>query len=867
MAHSQLITDFRQRQQAFNQQQLQQFKAGEAIGVLLAERACLVDAFLQALWLQHGLHRFPLALVAVGGYGRGELHPSSDIDLLILTAPALSPEQEQGLSQFITALWDAKLTIGHSVRSVPETLQQASNDVTIATNLLESRQLCGAPALYQALTDALKDPQFWPSDAFFHAKFEEQKNRHAKATPFDLEPNLKSAPGGLRDIQTVTWVALRHFHATCLAELVNHGYLTPEELEELSDCREFLWRLRFALHQVAKRAEDRLLFDYQREVAELMGFNDGHQLSAIEHLMKRFYRTARAVRELNQMLLLLFKQTLSGQVLPQAVPISPLFVQRGHYIEARDNQVFEQPQAIMRLFVALAQNPSIETVSASTLRLLRNARRRIKQPLAEESENRKLFMQLLRHSDGIKALSLMHRYGIMGAYLAPWQHITGQMQFDLFHAYTVDEHTHRLLQFIERFSDPNHKSIFPLGSVLIEQLPKKGLLVLAAIFHDIGKGRGGDHSDIGAEEARRFCHQHELNEHDGRLVAWLVQHHLIMSVTAQRRDLSDPDVIETFAQQVKDQNHLAYLYCLTVADICATNDQLWNNWKGSLLRELYHATRERLNAGMALPVDSRARIREHQAKVRKQLQQQGYPDAQINALWQRFRADYFLRFSLQQIQHHSEHLLQQEGHGSVVELILSPNRGGTELFVHTLDAQGLFTRIMAVLDGKRVQVHDAQIFTTEDGFALDSFIILELDGTPVQSPSRIASIRKSLLQALSENHMPPQSVRQLPRILRSFQVQTRVTFLPNKGRSGSLMELITLDRPGLLAQVGLIFEQCNVVVKAAKITTIGEKAEDIFQLIDLQGQPLSEAQQQQLRSHLIATLTQEAESESIRKNN
>ncbi|QIZ77397.1 [protein-PII] uridylyltransferase [Ferrimonas lipolytica] len=854
MDHRQIIQNYREQQRQFDAEQLEQFNQGEVIGVLLGGRAVDVDRQLQLLWQNFGLDAYPLALIAVGGYGRGELHPRSDIDLLILTDTEICSAQEQGLSQFLTALWDAKLEIGHSVRSVAETMLQASADVTIATNLLESRRIVGHEPLYQQLLTALKDPQFWPSAQFFKAKFDEQNGRHSKSTPFDLEPNLKSCPGGLRDIQTVTWVALRHFDATCLTELVSHGYLTREELEELSACRDFLWRLRFALHQVAGRAEDRLLFDFQRDVALLMGYKEGAQLAPVEQMMKRFYRTVRAVRELNQMLLLLFRQTLGDKALPPPSVICEHFHQRGHYIEARRDEVFTDPNNLLKLFVAIAQQPEIDTVSASTLRLLRNARRKLKQPLAEDEQNRKLFMSILRHSEGVKALSLMHRHGILGSYLKPWQDIVGQMQFDLFHAYTVDEHTHRLLQFIQRFSEPDHKEIFPLGSVLIEQLPKKGLLVLAAIFHDIGKGRGGDHSELGAEEARQFCQQHNMNEHDGRLVAWLVQQHLVMSVTAQKRDITDPDVIETFANVVKDHDQLAYLYCLTVADICATNDNLWNNWKGSLLRELYHSTRERLTIGMALPVDTRARIREHQGKARNSLLKLGFSDDAIDTLWQRFRADYFLRFSPSQIQQHSEHLLGQTTPAVVVEMSWQSSRGGTELFVHAKDHQGLFTRVMTVLDAKRVVVHDAHIFTTKDGFALDSFIILEHDGTPVQNPSRIASIRKSLLQALQRDKNPTYTKRQLPRRLRSFKVQTRVKFLSSKRKNTSMIELVTLDQPGLLALIGRVFERCNVVVKSAKITTVGEKAEDFFQLSTPCGEALSTATQEQLRLSLTEAL-------------
>ncbi|WP_409995552.1 [protein-PII] uridylyltransferase [Ferrimonas balearica] len=834
----------------------QKFADGEAIGVLLAERAYEVDQNLIRLWCHFGLDQESAALVAVGGYGRGELHPHSDVDLLVLTPEQPSLRLEEKLTRLLTALWDAKLEIGHSVRSVSETLRQAGDDITIATNLLESRLLVGSQALYGALQEAILLPDFWPSAPFFEAKLTEQQARHKKASAFDLEPNLKSCPGGLRDIQTISWVAMRHFNASCLAELVSHDFLTPEELEELNACRDYLWRLRFALHCVAERAEDRLLFDHQRTVASLMGYEDGTQL-AVEQMMKRYYRTVRAVRELNQMLLWLFRSTLRQRALPPPHALDAHFQTRGRLIQAAHDDVFEQPEQILSLFVHIAGQREVDTVSADTLRLLRKARRKQKQSLSELPACRQQFMAILKHPEGIKALSMMHHHGILGTYLKPWLRIVGQMQFDLFHAFTVDEHTHRLLQFIERFSDPEHKEIFPLGSVLIDQLPKKGLLVLAALFHDIGKGRGGDHSEIGAEEARRFCQEHGINEHDGRLVAWLVEQHLLMSVTAQRRDITDPEVIETFAQQVQDADRLSYLYCLTVADICATNNSLWNNWKGSLLRELYHATRERLNAGMAKPVDSRARIREHKGKARNQLIRQGLEPEAIDAFWQRLSADYFLRFTPAQIQWHSEVLLNSDPQGYQVQISTHVTRGGSELLVYGPDRPGFFAMVMAYLDNKRVSVHDAQIFTTRDGYALDSLVILEHDGNPIRDPSRINSIRTGLIATLTKGGAAASPLRPLSRRMRSFRVPTRVQFLSSQRKQRTMMELVTLDRPGLLAQIAKVFDQCGLSIQAAKITTVGEKAEDFFMLSTPDGEALTQEQQDTLSRALVGALEQE----------
>ncbi|BFL83129.1 hypothetical protein LFREDSHE_15790 [Shewanella baltica] len=600
-----------------NQTLLASFKAKTPIEELVTQRCQFVDALVKQAWEQHGLREFDIALIAVGGYGRGELHPHSDVDLLFLFNDILSPAAEAALSQFIAFLWDANLEIGHSVRTLNDTITLGREDITIATNLLEARLLEGPEFLFDQLYDAIRQSDFWTSSDFFIAKRDEQNARHARASAFDLEPNIKSCPGGLRDIQTIAWVAMRHFGAARLEELVQYDFLEPGELEELLECQHFLWKLRFALHMVVGRDENRLLFDVQRQVAELMGYEDATQL-AVEQMMKRYYRTVRRVMELNEMLLQLFKRATLGHT--KALEIQSIdkhYQRRGTFIEALSDDLFDSGEEIVRLFLLVAKNSNIKGIYAPTLRSLRRARRAQPQALQENPLCRQAFMEILRHPRGIVALSLMHKHGVLSAYLPAWRNIEGQMQFDLFHAYTVDEHTHRLLLNIERFSQAEQKEEFPLGSILINQLPKKGLLVLGAIFHDIAKGRGGDHSKLGGADALAFCKLHGLNDHDGRLVAWLVENHLVMSVTAQRRDISDPDVVADFANKVRDAVHLSYLYCLTVADICATNEKTWNNWKGSLLRDLYFSTQRVLARGKEKPVDIRARVREYQAKAKK----------------------------------------------------------------------------------------------------------------------------------------------------------------------------------------------------------------------------------------------------------
>ena len=856
-ADSALIPEIKQQLAQFAEHQLGQFRARKEIRQLLLQRAELIDDLLARLWRRADLEGDGLSLIAVGGYGRGELHPHSDIDLLLLSTDPVNETQQQAISAFITLLWDLKLDIGHSVRTFDETIALGREDITVGTNLMESRLLAGDRNLYQRLQNTVFCDSFWPSDAFYLAKRDEQIARHQQGNAFDLEPDIKSGPGSLRDIQNIGWIAKRHFHATVVQQLVAHGFLTQDELAELLECQDFLWRLRFALHQVSGRAENKLLFDYQPQVAEVMGYENGEQL-AVEQMMTHFYQTARQITELGEMLLQLFKRVFLSRVHDlEITAIDDHFQRRGHFIEATDDQVFAQPERLLTLFLHIARDPDITGIYAPTLRLLRQTRNTLAQALIDLPQCRQGFMQLLKHPRGISAFSLMHKHGIMGSYLPAWKKIEGQMQFDLFHAYTVDEHTHRLLLNIDRFMDPQYKDEFPLCTVLVNNLEKKGLLVLAAIFHDIAKGRGGDHSLLGSVDAIEFCRQHGMNDHDGRLVAWLVENHLVMSVTAQRRDIHDPDVVSEFAEVVRDETRLAYLYCLTVADICSTNNNLWNNWKGSLLRELYFQTLRTLRSGKAQTVDLEARVLEYQNKARQLLIKEGVDSRMIGALpalWQRFDQDYFLRHAPALIASHAEAVLNHDDDKPLVLFSPHPLSKSTELFIYMPDKANLFATVMQVLDNKSINVHDAQISATNDGYALDTFIIMERDGNPVTSSARIKSIRQHLEKALQGKQAKLRSSRRISRRVKQFNVPTYVSFLPDNQQPYTMMELVALDTPGLLAAVGKVFLRCELILQTAKITTIGERVEDFFVLSTSDGEPLNDEQQQQLRDELTATI-------------
>lgn len=839
----------------------QRFEAGDDINELVSLRSQHMDQLLTGLWTRHGLaQQDNLALVAVGGYGRGELHPYSDIDLLILSRYQHNEPLNDAIGRFVTQLWDLHLEVGHSVRTVAECVAQGEHDITVATNLIEARLITGCYDTFADLTRATAPDHFWPSQAFFEAKRDEQAQRHQQFhdSSYKLEPDIKNSPGGLRDIQTINWVARRHFGTSTLGEMASHGFLSEAEFGELQDCQNFLWKLRFALHTVTGRADNRLLFDRQRAVATALGYaGEGNQ--PIECMMKRYYQTIRRVAELNELLLQLFDEAILGHIAMDVKTLTPEFRLRGRLIDLADSTLLtREPAAILRLFYQIAACPQITGIYSSTLRELREARRTQQVYLCERADCRRLFMMLLRHQgSGRLALTLMHRYGILAAYFPQWSKIVGQMQFDMFHAYPVDEHTHRVLKNIDRFRQPGNQRRHPLCYDICTRLRKPELLLLAGLFHDIAKGRGGDHSTLGADDALEFCLAHGLDKSDARLVSWLVRQHLLMSVTAQRRDIHDPDVIREFATQVRDELHLDFLYCLTVADICATNDTLWNDWKGSLLRELYFSTQRALRRGLENPPDLRLRIRENQQQARHLLEHLDTSFEHIKPLWARLPADYFLRHTPEQIAWHSRHILAHNKAGTpLVQISQQPGRGGSELFIYCPDSPNLFGRVAAALDQKNLNIHDAQIMTSKDGYALDTFIVLEPDGQPV-SGDRLTDLCRDLARALARSQPPVIRARPPSRRHREFDVPTRVQFLqPVRASKRTLMELVALDTPGLLARIGAVFSQLKLNLHAAKITTIGERVEDFFSLTNAHDRPLTEQEQTQLREKLTDELKQ-----------
>ncbi len=840
----------------------QKFEQGDDTTRLVFQYTSVVDQLLVRAYSLF-IKKQDAALVAVGGYGRGELHPASDTDILILMPNDDKATISHDVESLLTFLWDIGLEVGHSVRTVEECVLEARQDITVITNLVESRLINGPDVLFSQMQSAIAPDRIWSSRAFFEAKLEEQNTRHQKffGTAYNLEPNIKDGPGGLRDIHTIGWVTRRHFGSSTLHELVNKNFLSETEYNALMEVQNFIWKVRFGLHIITGRHEDRLLFDYQRTLAKQFGYEDKDNRLAVEHFMKQYYCNVMELSRLNEMLLQLFQEAiLHSDEDEKPILINKRFQSINGYVEVTGPDVFKKtPSALLEIFLILSKHPEYKGVRASTIRLIRDHRYLIDDNFRNDMRCRGLFMKFFRQSQGIThELRRMNRYGILAEYLPIFKNIVGQMQHDLFHHYTVDEHTIFVIRNLRRFTVPEFFHEFPMASNIIQRIPKLEILYLAGFFHDIAKGRGGDHSELGAQDAITFCQHHGLRQYDAKMVAWLIKSHLIMSTTAQRKDISDPEVVNAFARLVGSQLHLDHLYLLTVADMRATNPTLWNSWKDSLLTELYMSTTRVLRQGANNQEDQLSQTNEIKISAQQILEQHsGLNFGKINKLWETFGDDYFLRHSAERIAWHTEAILKNENHDLPLTIVYPESEAREaclEIFVYTRDHDNLFSTITSALDQLALNIVDARIITALNGYTLDTYIVLEESDNQIDRQTRVNEIIQGINNRLSQLDSSPKPVhRRLPRQLKHFPIKTQVNFRPDPNCPRTIMEVIASDRPGLLSKIGAALMNCQMRLQNAKIATFGERAEDIFFITDKNNLPINDEKQQKCLRDTIKT--------------
>ena len=823
------------------------FWEGEDVETLVRERSGFIDAFLAEIWQHWFEYKHDIALLAIGGYGRGELHPYSDIDLLILVKN--NRLKDSDIEHFVQLLWDLKLDIGHSVRTVRECRSEATKNVSVVTSLYERRYLAGSQALATKLSRFLDRKSFWPSSRFFAAKQAEQAVRHARFdhVEYDLEPNIKGSPGGLRDIQTISWICQRHLGTSDLTELTRSGFLTKLECDLLKDGRRFLWKVRFGLHLLAARREDRLLFHHQRELAKRFGYLGSEGLLAVETFMNDYYRRVLELREVNDILFQHFEEaTAQRSRRPRIEIVNPRFQVHNEYIEVTSDEVFTlHPPALIEIFLIMANRTDIAGVRATTIRLIREHLDLIDGSFRRNPEVTKLFIELLKAPYTlVSQLTRMRRYGVLGRYIPEFGRVIGQMQHDLFHIYTVDAHTMMVIRNMRRFHQGTTRDDFPVAWRTANNLPKIELLYIAGLFHDIGKGRGGNHSALGATDVTEFCERHNLPPADIELVAWLVSNHLEMSTTAQRKDIHDPEVVIEFAQKVGSEERLEYLYTLTVADINATNPTLWNSWRATLMRHLYLETKKALRRGLSNPILRSDYINDCKATAYSILAEQGTTVSAAELIWNDPGQDFFLRHSGVQIANITNEIANHDPDNGPLITVLDvvgevSSEGATEIFLYCPNRAHLFADSVVALDHLGLHVVDASIATSANDFCFNSYIVLEDDSNPVRKSERKREVYESLRHALTQGTRPSSSPpRKISRRLKQFVTRTKVTITNPDDSAESSLQIVSSDRQGLLSMIGSLFVELGIVVHQARITTLGERVEDVFHISDLEGNPI-----------------------------
>ena len=812
-----------------------------------------IDKILIILFQKHDLEEGGhFCLMALGSYGRRELQLHSDIDLLILHDNKISSLILQRAQLFIQDCWDVGLEVSHQITTVKACTELASHDISVISSLIDTHLICGRGRLMDELLYQIHPLHMWTSHDYFYAKCQEQHKRYEKydETAYNLEPNVKYGPGGLRDLQVLLQISKRHFGFKKLSNGIHGGFITDKEYDELTHCQHFLWRVRFALHMLAKKNEERLLFDYQVQLAKLFDYQDTQQSLAIEQFMKDYFKVIKRGRELNEMLLQWFAEVIVHPQKQKLVPLDEVFQLSNNYIEVRHPTAFsDNPQALLELFLWMAKRPKIEGVRASTIRLIRQHLYLLSKRFRSSKRATKTFMDILKTADNpYNVLQRMSRYGVLAHYLDAFATVTGQMQYDLFHVYTVDQHTLFVIRNLARFLNAQYAQQFPLCSQLMFSIKKPEILYLAALFHDIAKGRGGDHSELGALEAEQFSRRHRLDLDEQKLLVWLVHNHLLMSHTAQRRDIYDPKTIVSFCTLLPQKDYLEYLYLLTVADICGTNPTLWNAWKDSLLKVLYFAAKDVLQQEKAL-IDETSIIDIRRQLALKILVTDGIAPRSIQNLWKHFEGTYFLHESPEIIARHTKAILACKQFPLVL-IMPHHTQGGTEVFIYMPHRDERFTITTTILSNHHVTIQEATILSTDHHFDMDTYIILDEENQAFIDEKHAFYIQQSLVRQLSsQQDLPSVTKRRLSRTQAHFNLKPKVTF--TEDAQHTCLFLVTGDRRGLLASISRIFLSEKINLHNAKISTAGERAEDMFYISNQEGHVLNQQEQEALRNKFI----------------
>ena len=805
------------------------------IEFFLNKRSENIDNLIREIAIQTRLNSInDFGIFSVGGYGRGELHPYSDIDLLLLSKSNLSKSDQKKIELFISILWDLDFEVGHSVRTIEQARNQAREDLYTMTNMLEFRILFGNETLHKAYLKIIDTKNLWRNKSFIQAKIQEQTQRHDSFnnTSYNLEPDIKSSPGGLRDIHTIDWL-IKNSQRNLSDKGKLSELLTLEERKELNKSKYWLWVIRYLMHLEAKREEDRLLFEHQIAVAMKLFPSVKTSSQAAEKLMHRFYRSSLNISEINSTFIQGLKESYKLTKYSRKQRLDNNFFVRNNLIHLHDLDGFKKnPSLLLDLFIKLSENPNVIGIGAQTLRTLKRDRNLIDATFRSQKKNIKLFLKLLKSKRLlVTQLENMKDLGILGRYLPEFGRITGQMQYDLFHIYTVDAHTLEVLRNMRWMTLGKSKEKFPLASKVVKKLSKLEILYIAGLYHDIGKGRGSDHSNLGKLIVRKFCNKHFFSNEDTRLIEWLVENHLLMSITSQKKDLSDNKVIKDFAKRVKDLETLNYLYCLTAADVSATNPNLWNSWNASLLRQLYDRTKLYLEDEILLSKS----IEEQKIQALKLIDKNKRLKTQD--LWKRFYPDYFESSDYRDLSIHANNILESD-HQTTIKLIEKDKESLSTIFIYTKDKENLFATIIGVLDSENINFVDAKLFGMKDGFCVDLITISDKEEKINLDSDRGQILISKLEESINQKILKPKIVkRRLPRYLKHFKTNTEINFNHDMLNRWTDIEIRTSDSPGLLASICQVFLKHGAVIKKARIATYGEKAEDMFSISSKQDTP------------------------------